>query len=103
MFAIARVWAVFLGGVLSGAGILLHAQIACLHLLREEVNGTFVLWRWIGGLTFVFQDDLTQAALWAEEVPDAVLRESDHAAWALIALGALCVVMSFFVRPKRRR
>ena len=101
MLAIARVWALFLGGLLFGSGILLHAQIACLRLAREEVENTFFLWRAIGGLTFVFQDDVTKAALWAHEVPDSVIRESDRAGWTLIALGAICVVASCFMRHRK--
>ncbi|MFO1054255.1 MAG: hypothetical protein U1F36_18710 [Planctomycetota bacterium] len=103
MLAIARIWAVFLGGTLFGSGLLLHAQIMCLHYAREEVDNTFFLWRAIGGLTFVFQDDVTKAALWAHEVPEPVLRESDRAGWTLIVIGAICVVASLFMHPRRQR
>ena len=102
MLAIARFWAVFLGGALFGAGILLHAQVVCLRMAREEVSNTFVVWRFIGSLTFAFQDDLTQAAIWADEVPEAVIRESDRAGWTLMVLGGMGVVGAWFLRRSRR-
>ena len=102
MLAFARIWALFLGGALVGAGILLHAEIACMRLAREEVESTFFLWRAIGGLTFVFQDDVTKAALWAHEVPESVIRESDRAGWTLMALGVICVIGSFFMHTKKK-
>lgn len=101
--AIARWWVVLVGGTLLGAGALLYGQVTTLYHLREEVHSTFFLWRALGHLTFVWQDDVTQAALWADECPESVLRESAHGAWTMMALGAVLCVGSAFLRKARRR
>jgi hypothetical protein len=98
----ARVWTLLCGGILIGMGVLLHAQVWSMHYLREEVRGTFFLWRAIGQLTFVFQDDATQAALWAHECPAEVLDESEHAATAMLILGSLCAIGSALLRAPKR-
>ena len=103
LLALARWWLTILGGALIGGGLLLHAQVETLHALRSEVHGTFFLWRAVGQLTFVWQDDLTQAALWAGEVPAEVLRESSRGAWALVAVGTVLAVGSRFLRRHGRR
>lgn len=98
----ARWWLLLCGGVLIGMGLLLHGQVWSMHSLREEVRGTFFLWRALGQLTFVFQDDLTKAALWAHECPADVLDESERAATAMLVLGALCAIGSTLLRATRR-
>ena len=98
----ARWWLLLCGGVLIGMGLLLHGQVWSMHSLREEVRGTFFLWRALGQLTFVFQDDLTTAALWAHECPAEVLDESERAATAMLVLGALCAVGSTLLRATKR-
>lgn len=103
LLAFARTWAVFLAGALIGAGLLLHAEIAGMRVARNEVQSTFVVWRAIGSLTFAFQDDMTKAALWAHDVPAKVIDESDRAGWTLVALGSICFIGSFFIRPHRKK
>jgi hypothetical protein len=98
----ARFWTLLCGGVLIGMGLLLHAEVWSMHYLREEVRGTFVLWRALGQLTFVFQDDATKAALWAHECPGEVLDESEHAATAMLVLGAVCAIGSVLLRAPKR-
>ena len=102
---LARWWLVLLGGTLLGGGLVLHAQVALARHAREEVQRTFFLWRGIGQLTFIFQDDRTKLALWMNEVPPNVLRESDRGAWTLIVLGgvlALAAPMCTRGRTRRR-
>jgi hypothetical protein len=100
---LARWWVVLLGGVLLGMGILLHAQVTTMFQMRDEVGSTFFLWRALGQLTFVWQDDLTKAAIWANECPEPVLRESRRAALTMMLLGALFCVGSAFIRKPRKR
>ena len=97
----ARWWVVLLGGALLGVGLCLHGQLAVARVLREEVTNTFFLWRAIGQVTFIFQDDVTQAAIWMHDVPDAVMRESDSAAWVLVAIGALLALSAPMLRRRR--
>lgn len=98
-----RWWVVLLGGVLLGAGLCLHGQLAVAQHLREEAQNTFFLWRAIGGLTFIFQDEVTQASLWMNEVPEPVLRESDRAAWTLAVLGGLMSITAPLLRGQNRK
>ncbi len=100
-----RWWVGLVGGVLLGAGLVLHGQIACARYAKQEVDSVFVLWRAIGQLTFFYQDDVTQAALWLEEIPDGVLRESDRAAWTMAVLGTAVAASSLFMKrvPKKAR
>jgi hypothetical protein len=100
---LARWWVVLLGGVLLGAGLCLHGQLAIARQLRAEARSTFFLWRGVGQLTFIFQDDVTKAALWMNEVPDDVIRESDAAAWSLVFLGALVAVAATGIQGKATR
>ncbi|MEM7203730.1 MAG: hypothetical protein AAF628_25930 [Planctomycetota bacterium] len=102
-----RWWVVLAGGVLLGAGLCLHGQLVVAGALREEVQGTFFLWRGVGQLTFIFQDEVTQTALWMNEIPPPVMRESNAASWALIVVGALLALASPLLRrgggaPSRR-
>jgi hypothetical protein len=97
-----RWWVVLLGGALLGAGLCLHGQLAVARHLREEAQSSFFLWRAIGGLTFIFQDEVTQAAIWMDEVPEPVLRESDRAAWTLVVIGGLLGAAAPLLRGRRR-
>ena len=81
-----------IGGVFLGAGLCLHGQLATAHHMRDEVQGTFFLWRAVGQATFIFQDDVTKASLWMNEIPEDVLQHSDRAAWLLVLLGAAMVI-----------
>ena len=98
-----RWWSVLFGGVLFGAGLVLHGQLAFALDMREEVQGTFFLWRAFGQITFIFQEEVVQTALWLNEVPDRVIAESDRAAWTLLVVGALLAASSAFYRRKRKR
>ena len=84
-----RWWLLLVGGVLLGAGLVLHGQIAMARLVRDEVDNVFVLWRGIGRMTFFLQDDVTQTSLLLHDLPEKVLLESDRGAWILTIIGAL--------------
>jgi hypothetical protein len=97
---VARWWLTLLGGVLLGMGLVLHGQVAVVRYMREEVGSTFILWRWIGKLTFAFQDSTTQTALTAHDFRVTLIREADRGAWTLVAIGAILAATAFLVhRP----
>lgn len=98
MRAFVRWFAALLGGVLVGAGLTLHGQVALARHADQQVENTFVLWRWIGQATFYFQGGETRMALAMHEIPDGALDESDRAAWVLIILGALFALTGPLVR-----
>ena len=98
--AFVRWWVVLLGGTLLGAGLVLHAQVALAHQSRDEVQGVFFLWRGLGQLTVIFQDDTTKMALWLNEVPEALLVESDRAAWTLVVIGAFFAITAVFLQRR---
>ncbi len=100
---LARFWMLLIGGVLLGGGLVLHGQIKFAEVCREQVQGTFFLWRAIGQVTFVFQDDQTKLALWLNEVPTDVMRESDRAAWTLVIIGGVFAVVSCACCSRRKR
>ncbi len=95
---VARWWLTLLGGVLLGMGLVLHGQVAAVLYAREEVEGTFFLWRWIGKLTFAFQDSKTQTALTAHDFRVSLIREADRGAWTLVAIGVILAATAFLVR-----
>lgn len=97
-----RWWLVLIGGVLLGAGAVLHAQVALAQHSREEVQSVFFLWRGFGQLTFIFQDDETKMALWLNELPAEMLLESQRAAWTLVLVGVVVASFGTFVRPRLR-
>lgn len=98
-----RWWVILLGGILLGAGLCLHGQLAVAEHLRDQVQDTFFLWRGIGQVTFIFQDEVTQAALWMNEIPEEVVEESSSAAWTLCILGGLLACTAPLLRRPRRR
>lgn len=102
MVRLARAWVLVVGGCLLGGGLVMYGQVQSLHYMRAEVSNTFILWRGIGQLTFAWQDDVTQAALWAHEVPEVVVREWNRAAWTCMALGLLACVLSTTLQAPRR-
>lgn len=102
MLRLLRWWLAVLGGVLIGGGLVLHGQVAVALYMREEVDSLFFLWRGIGKLTFMFQDEVTQAALTVSEVPKQVLVEADRLAWVLVVIGTVCVVTAPFVRRHKK-
>ena len=97
-----RWWVVLLGGVLLGAGLCLHGQLAVAQTLRDQVQNTFFLWRGIGQMTFIFQDEVTQVALWMNEIPEDVMRESKSAAWTLAIIGGLMACTAPLLRRRTR-
>ncbi len=98
-----RAWIVLTGGMLIGAGLVLHAEVAMAEHIRNEVQSVFFVWRGIGQLTFVFQGDLVQTALFLNDVPDEVLVHSDRMAWTLTLIGLLFLICAPQVRRRRRR
>lgn len=98
MLRVAQWWLTLLGGVLLGMGLVLHGQVATVHYMREEVAGTFFLWRWIGKLTFAFHDSATQAALTAHDFPTTLILEADRGAWTLVAVGVILAGTAFLIR-----
>ena len=83
---------VVIGGVLAGAGLALHGQVALARYMKGEVDRPFVLWRALGQATFAFQGGETRVALAMKEVPDEALQHSDRAAWVLVIVGGLISV-----------
>jgi hypothetical protein len=55
MIGIARWLFTLVGGVLVGAGLVLHGQVALARYMRDEVDNTFFLWRALGEATIVSQ------------------------------------------------
>lgn len=90
------------GGVLMGVGLALHGQVALAWHLRERVDHTFVVWRWIGKATFAFQGGETRMALAMREVPAEALVASDRAAWVLLGAGVVVVLAGPLLRRGSR-
>lgn len=97
-----RWFLVVLGGVLLGAGLVLHGQVAAAHYLRTKVESTFVLWRKIGEATYWLQGDDVKLALAVAEVPEEALVASDRAAWSLLLVGFLVTLVGPLL-PLRKR
>ncbi len=85
------------GGVLAGAGLVLHGQVALAHVMREEVANTFFLWRAVGEATIFLQGGDVRFAFALREVPAEVLTESDTAAWTLVAVGGLVALAALLL------
>lgn len=98
-------WTLILfGGILIGAGLVLHGHVAIAHYMRNEVENTFFLWRAIGEATIFLQGSDVRVAMALREVPPEVLQESDTAAWTLIVVGALlALTVPFLPAPNRAR
>ncbi len=89
---------------MAGAGACMHGEIAVVRGVRNQVEETFFLWRGVGQLFLAFQSKSTQAALWMNQVPEEVLRDSEVAAWVLLGAGGfLACVAPFLFRAGRRR
>ena len=102
MVGIARWLFTMFGGLLLGAGLVLHGQVALARYMREEVDNTFFLWRALGEATFAFQGGETRMALAMSEVPPEALQHSDRAAWVLVVVGLLVAVTGPLLRRGRR-
>ncbi len=98
-----RLWLVFSGGMLVGAGLVLHAQVAMAEYVRDEVQSVFFLWRGVAQLTFIFQGDMVQAALFLNDVPPEVLVHSDRMAWTLSLFGVLFLITAPQIRKRRAK
>jgi hypothetical protein len=102
MLALARWFFAVAGGLVLGAGLMLHGQVAFAHYVKQELDSTFFLWRAIGEATFAFQGGETQMALAMGAVPDAALKESDRAAGVLVIIGALLALTAPLLRRGAR-
>jgi hypothetical protein len=100
---IVRWWLTLLGGILIGAGLVLHGQLTVACHMREQVEDTFFLWRAVGRMTFLFQGDAVQSALVLGDLPELVLVKSERAAWSLLFLGVILLLASALLRPAARR
>lgn len=98
MLAVARWSFAVVGGILAGAGLTLHGQVAFARYVRQQVDSTFFLWRAVGQATFAFQGGETRMALAMGEVPEAALTESDRAAWVLVIVGSLIALSGPLLR-----
>lgn len=101
MLGIARWLFTVIGGLLLGAGLVLHGQVALARHMQGEVSRTFFLWRALGEATFAFQSGDVRMALAMKEVPEAALRESDRAAWVLVIVGGLVSLTGPLLRRGR--
>jgi hypothetical protein len=97
---VARWLLLLFGGVLIGGGLVLHAQVAVAHVMREEVESTFILWRGIGRLTFSLQSEVTRTACAIDEIPKSVLAEADRTAWVLVVIGAVLAALTLLIRSR---
>jgi hypothetical protein len=102
MLGFVRWFCAVFGGVVLGAGLVLHGQVALARHMRNEVDGTFFLWRALGQATFAFQGGETRMALAMAEVPEAALKESDRAGWVLVIVGGLIAVTGPLLRGGAR-
>ncbi len=98
VLSIARWFFAVLGGLILGAGLVLHGQVAMARYMRKEVDGTFFLWRAIGEATFTIQGGETRMALAMAEVPEQALKESDRAGWVLVIVGSLVALTGPLLR-----
>ena len=91
------------GGALLGAGLVLQGQLVFAEHLRVQAQNTFFLWRGIGQVSFIFQDDQTKLALWLNEIDARVLDHSRHVSWVMIVLGGLVVLLAPWMNCDKRR
>lgn len=101
MLGILRWFAMVFGGLVLGAGMTLHGQVALAHYMQNEVDNTFVLWRALGHATFYLQGGETRMALAMSEVPPEALEEMDRAAWVLVAIGLLIALCGPLIRKPK--
>lgn len=98
-----RWWFLVGGGALLGAGLVLLGQLVFAEHMRARAQGTFFLWRGIGQVSFIFQDDQTKLALWLNEIDGKILDHSRHVAWVMIVLGGLVVLLAPWMHCGRRQ
>ena len=88
------------GGILVGVGLLLACQIHVVRHMRQQVDDTFFLWRWVGKATFVAQTHDVQTAIVLEKIPESTIQECERIAIALMALGSACALSVPFLRRR---
>jgi len=101
MLGIARWLFTVLGGLLVGAGIVLHGQVALARHMQQEVDNTGFVWRALGEATFAFQSGDIRMALAMREVPEEALQHSTNAAWVLVIVGGLIALTGPLLRHGR--
>jgi len=92
-----------LGGVFLGMGLLLWGQAEFLAYVRDEVEGTFFLFRWIGKISFVFMSADKKVALALADIPPEAVQESVRWAKAFLVTGAALVLLSLFTGKASRK
>ncbi len=98
-----RTGLLFASGLFLGAGGFLLGQVHVARIMEEQVRSTFFLFRAIGYATFAFQGSDVQVALAIRDLPPGALEHSERAAWLLLALGALMLVATPFVRRSNKQ
>ena len=88
------------GGMLIGVGLLLAGQVHVVRLMRQRVEDTAGVWRWVGKATFVAQSHDVQTALVLNKIPEATVQECERIAIALVALGMACALSVPFLRKR---
>jgi hypothetical protein len=96
-----RWWATLFGGLLLGAGLVLHGQVRAANYLREEVANTFFLWRVIGRVTFMLHSTDRRTAMLLADIPEEYIRETERVALTLLVVGGLIVLAAPFLRQRR--
>lgn len=97
-----RWFLVLFGGVMLGAGLFLHGQVAVARDVQRQVDDTFFLWRAVGRATFFMQGSDHRIGLTLAEVPEDVLQMSDRTGWILVWFGlSLAVATPLLLRPRK--
>jgi hypothetical protein len=96
-----RWFLVLLAGVLLGAGLFLHGQVAVARDIRRQVDDTFFLWREVGKATFFIQSNDHRIGLTLAEVPEDVLAMSNRTAWTLVCFGLAMALAAPLLLPLR--
>lgn len=91
----------FCSGFMVGVGLLLYGQVRLAMLVKEEVEGTFFLWRAIGNVTYFLQGQSTQVALTVGQLPREYLVHSKRVGLTLIVFGALCGLLAPWCKKRR--
>ncbi len=92
-----------LGGIFLGMGLLLWGQAEFLAYVRNEVQGTFFLFRWIGKVSFIFMSADKKVALALADIPPETVRESVRWAQSFLVAGAALVLLSLFTGTRSAR
>lgn len=82
-----------------GVGLLMFAQIEILESMRDEADQAGAFWRGLGHLTFGWQDETTQSALLAHEMPAGYLAEAEIVAFSWFGAGFVCLLTLWWLGP----